>query len=509
MKSILESAIPILKNEYGNKKDKINIFCQFFIHQNEERYKEILFCLSKNVQNPYIDKIYLLNERIYTLEELGEIVSDKIIQVDINKRLSYKDVFNYINNNNINGFFCIINADIFFDETLQQLHLTNLAEEKYMFAQLRLEYNNTTKQSVVLNQISCSQDTWIFHTNFIQDIINNIDNFNFFLVILGCDNKILFLLKILDFKIINHPNFIKTHHYHSTQIRNYIDEDRLLSPHAYVKPINYFNDNKNNEKNNDDDRNVLLNDNKKLYEYIKEKLIKKEKFIIPSFSFVNEIMFSFKSFLLTSSLSEKDKIEIFNFLKNIKNKPNIIGTDCFKYYKLTFSALKNCDLCAYNYINQGYLYNTINDGINFFNEFLIARSYIKEKICSKKQLINVFSLENIHFMYELKWTRAIENKRILIISSFFKKIKLNISSFGYKYFPNCEFIIIDQPSIKYNFFNNFEYFCKQLDEIKENYDIALVSCNNCSSLMTCNYIYENHNKSVISINNVQYYFGIL
>ena len=109
----LESAIPILKNEYGNKKDKINIFCQFFIHPNKERYNEILFCLHKNVQNPHIDKIYLLNERIYTSEELGVIVSNKIIQVDINKRLSYTDVFNYVDNNNVNGFFCIINSDIF------------------------------------------------------------------------------------------------------------------------------------------------------------------------------------------------------------------------------------------------------------------------------------------------------------------------------------------------------------------------------------------------------------
>ena len=508
----LESAIPILKNEYGNKKYKINIFFQFFIHPNEERYNEILFCLDKNVQNTYIDKIYLLNERIYTSEELGGIISDKIIQVNINKRLAYKDVFNYIDNNNVNGFFCIINSDIFFDETLEQLHLTNLAEEKYMFAQLRLEYNNTTKQSIVVNQVSCSQDAWIFHTNFTKDIVNNINDFNFFLGIPGCDNKILFLLKILDFKIINHPDFIKTHHYHTTQIRNYTEKDRLSRSYVFVKPINYF-------KDNEDENNVFLNDNKKLYEYIKEKLIKKEKFIIPSFVFINEIMFSFKCFLLESSLSEKDKIEIFNFLKNMKNKPNIIGTDCFKYYKLTLSAFKNCDLYAFNYIYYFYLYTMINDcGNNFFDDFLIASKYIIEKISSKKQSINpfsqsinLFSLENINFMYELKWTHAIENKRILIISSFFKKIKLNISSFGYKYFPNCEFIIIDQPTIneKYNFFNNFELFCKQLDEIKENYDIALVSCNNCSCLMTCNYIYENHNKSVISINNVQYYFGIL
>ena len=207
----LESAIPILKNEYGNKKDKINIFCQFFIHPNKERYNEILFCLHKNVQNPHIDKIYLLNERIYTSEELGVIVSNKIIQVDINKRLSYTDVFNYVDNNNVNGFFCIINSDIFFDETLQQLHLTNLAEEKYMFAQLRFEYDNIRKQSVIYGSTSASQDTWIFHSNFIKNITKYNKMFGFNLGILGCDNKILYLLNIMGFKIINDPNFIKSY----------------------------------------------------------------------------------------------------------------------------------------------------------------------------------------------------------------------------------------------------------------------------------------------------------
>ena len=65
----LTSAVPVLKNE-ADIKYKINIFYQFFIHPNKERYNEILFCLLQNVNNPSVDKIYLLNERIYTINEL-------------------------------------------------------------------------------------------------------------------------------------------------------------------------------------------------------------------------------------------------------------------------------------------------------------------------------------------------------------------------------------------------------------------------------------------------------
>jgi hypothetical protein len=234
---ILNSAVPNLKTDYGIINNKINIFCQFFISQNKERHNEIISCLLKNVNNANIDKIYLLNERIYTKNELGGIESHKIIQVNINKRLTYKDVFNYVDKNNITGFFCIINSDIFFDETLKHLHLTNLSVEKFMFAQLRFEFNNNTKNTYINKQWNDSQDTWIFHTNFIKDILNIIELFNFQLGMLGCDNKLLYLLHMIRFKIINHPYFIKTYHYHTSQIRTYTEIDRIPGPYIFVNMI--------------------------------------------------------------------------------------------------------------------------------------------------------------------------------------------------------------------------------------------------------------------------------
>jgi len=62
--------------------DKINVFLQFYIDKNEEHYNEVKFALKKNVENPYIDQIIMLNERIYTPDELG-IQSNKIHQVNI------------------------------------------------------------------------------------------------------------------------------------------------------------------------------------------------------------------------------------------------------------------------------------------------------------------------------------------------------------------------------------------------------------------------------------------
>jgi len=39
-------------------KDKVNVVCQFFIHPNSFRQKELEFCLEQLVKNHHIDNIY-------------------------------------------------------------------------------------------------------------------------------------------------------------------------------------------------------------------------------------------------------------------------------------------------------------------------------------------------------------------------------------------------------------------------------------------------------------------
>ena len=97
-----------LKDIYSEKDyndDPIFLINQFFIHKNKERNKEIKFCLKRNINN--FNKIYLLNERIYSNEELGLEKEDmnNIEQITINKRLTYKDFFDFIKKLNIKGYY--------------------------------------------------------------------------------------------------------------------------------------------------------------------------------------------------------------------------------------------------------------------------------------------------------------------------------------------------------------------------------------------------------------------
>ena len=193
--------------------------------------------------NQDIDKIYLLNEKIYTHEEL-KVNSDKIVQENIEKRLKFSDVFNYVQENNIEGYIVIGNSDIFLDRSIKRLKTSEISINNSCYALLRYEYRsekiledcnifgskefykkqfkmNNPYSLFIPNEIEnvnyegrCdSMDTWIFHSNTIIKKENEIKAFNFYFGTPGCDNKIIYLLKILGYEVFNDPKCIKTYHY--------------------------------------------------------------------------------------------------------------------------------------------------------------------------------------------------------------------------------------------------------------------------------------------------------
>ena len=142
----------------------INIFTQFFIPENIVRLREIVYCLRKNIENTCVSKIYLLNEEMYNLHRF-EIYTDKVVQVNIEKRLKFKHVFDYINENKIEGYNILLNVDIFLDRSIENIRTSDISINKKMFALSRYEYNPIKKTIDLFNRFD-SQDTWIIHSNF-------------------------------------------------------------------------------------------------------------------------------------------------------------------------------------------------------------------------------------------------------------------------------------------------------------------------------------------------------
>jgi len=53
----------------------------------------------------------------------------------------------------------------------------------------------------------------------------------------GCDNRIAFVLKILQrYNVINCPFTIKSYHNHASQKRYYSKDDKIQGPYSFIQP---------------------------------------------------------------------------------------------------------------------------------------------------------------------------------------------------------------------------------------------------------------------------------
>lgn len=514
MKIIQISKCAIAKQYSNNIDNEIHIFTQFFIHENNDRNEEIKECLKKNIKNINISKIHLLNEKLYSYEEMGISNKNKIIQTNIEKRLKFSNVFEYIRKNSIKGYIVFVNCDIFFDSTLQNLKYSEINEKKKMFALLRYEYNGyDTNTSCIYGPRFDSQDTWIFHSNnIIKECHEKAFNFQFGKP--GCDNKIIYLMKILGYEIINDPNFIRTFHNHKSKIRDYTKKDVINIPWGVIIPYGTIphsippslgiNLNEIYKRK----QNIWFEDNDILRKYIQLKLNDNLPFLIPRVSGIENNIAVFHK--IRNSYNNED---INNYIKNVipimKNNTGIklsCNESIKKYSDLYLDAFDNCDIyCGWEI--QG----------NYLNHISESHEYIKQFYVSK-QMIWSFSLDIYHYIYSNPWTYALKGKKILIVSPFKDSILEQIPKRQHLYdgvdlFPECTFIVIKPPVTQgseksLEFDEELEIFYTKIDNIKDNYDVALLSCGGYCNIIS-NYIFKKHNKSAIYVGGVlQMFFGI-
>ena len=204
------------KKENGD----IFLFTQFYIPDNKERYDEIKETLKYNVKNHLISKIILINERDYTEEEIG-ISSDKIIQIIKGSRMSFADIFKNIKKMQLNGYIIVSNIDIFFNNTFENIFVSQLSNKKKVFSLLRLEYNkDNINEKRLYKDYKWSADTWIFHTKQSKDI-KNVNEFDLTMGVGSVDNILPYKFYKNGFDVFNEPLFIQTLHNHHNDYRTW------------------------------------------------------------------------------------------------------------------------------------------------------------------------------------------------------------------------------------------------------------------------------------------------
>lgn len=497
--------------------DEIHLFAQFFVHKDSQRRKEINICLNQNILNPYITKIHLLNEKIYSDEELG-LSDSKIIQTNIGIRINYKSIAKYIRVNGLTGYFIMANSDIFFTDEIKNLFVSELSTKKQLYALLRYEYDDLQhiSKSKIFGPRGDSQDTWIYHSNYpLTEQHEKALNIQFGKP--GCDNKIAYIYNMLGYDVINDPLFIKSYHYHNQTSRDYNMTDKIPEPYLLISPAGipmeqlipsrFFS---NIAKPTRNYTRMCMNDNTVLYEYIKKKMDSGKNFIIPRVSGVeNNVAVLAKQYFIDRNMNP----EIANYLNllipTMKNNAGIKISSEKSLIEYSNRYLEAFELCE--------LFGGWEEWGGYINGIRYSYSYIMEKYGHKDYFlaysIDVFTTINFPNI----WTTAMRGKRILIISAFSEsineKIPIREKIYGVDLFPDCIITTIQPPqthasnnSREFNI--ELDEFLQSLDKIKDTYDIALVSSGGYANLICC-HIFKSGNSSIYVGGVLQMFFGVL
>ena len=561
-------------NPEGGASPNIYLFQQFFIPSSSERRQEIRFCLDQNRQNTCIKKIFLLNERVYSDEECGGAAHDKIVQVanQSGKRLSYADVFRFVAAESASaeidddGYIVISNADIFFDESINNVCLSDLSTTRKMFALVRHEFQNKHlyRDTDGIFPRFDSQDVWIFHTRLCRELgggggnaattpLDLLPLFDFPLGIPGCDNKMLYLMKLLQIQIYNTPRFIRTFHCHKAFDREYHRrpiQPPIPPPYSFSVPVGVprhfiqLSMGINRTIADDPPRAGAScsfdEDNRYLFQYITDKRTADVPFFIPLLTSdtVTEPTIARAYMNALNNPGQLKAMKPF-FMQNIKwlmeNKNFFI------------SSWKSMDTFAREYMS---IFQSGGGGggggETICDVFLGSATYMHDPgslaeihqetvaVNHKKALLDSV-LELYHYIPTVSgaptiqdpWSVALRGMKILVVTDIPPDIfqrqwtrREELFFPGWDFFPGCELVaVLPSPcsaaaGTKRDYATELsEFYTDRLDDWESKYDIALISTPRCTGgigNLIGKYILEKHSASAMNIGHaLPTYFGIV
>jgi len=217
---------------------KFVLIQQYFQHPFARRSRELKECLLRNIKNPFIDEVHLLNEISYPEWLKYPKIKERVIV----NRLSFDAVLTHIKQNIPNNtIVAFANTDIYFDATIR--HLYSITMEKKFLSLLRWDDPNPPQiqdeerqPSKIFGPRPDSQDTWILRSDDVTFDTSHLD-FQIPFGKAGCDNALNVGMLKQKFLIANPAYTIKTHHIHLSAIRDYNPQDIIEKPvYLYIEP---------------------------------------------------------------------------------------------------------------------------------------------------------------------------------------------------------------------------------------------------------------------------------
>lgn len=211
----------------------MNLFIEYYKSENIERDKEIYFCINKNINNIFINRIYLFVEKKYEDYAKNSFnLNSKIVIIISAERVNIDEVIQYINNiSNDESINIISNSDIFFNHTLSKVKKNISPNTCFALSRWEIKVNKLRFKIISLAE-GYSQDSWMF-----KGKINLKNKFQYYLGTLGVDNAFAYIIQTSGYEIYNISKSIRAFHYHSSNIRN-TPKIKVKPPYLFLHKIN-------------------------------------------------------------------------------------------------------------------------------------------------------------------------------------------------------------------------------------------------------------------------------
>lgn len=233
-RALLNTTYNIITGLSSEQPKDLWLIQQWFQSSKAKRDRELKKCLLKNLENPYIDRIVLLNEEDYS-KTLP--THEKLQQKSIGHRMTYWDVMQEIQTAcPPDTLIAFANTDIYFDETVRQLWSVRM-EDRFLSLLRWDEQNDPTQAPILFGPRPDSQDTWILLSTSLQQRTLSKSDYDFEFGRAGCDNAVNLSMLKNKFIVCNPAYSLKTYHVHQSGLRTYDPKDCIDKPmYLYVEP---------------------------------------------------------------------------------------------------------------------------------------------------------------------------------------------------------------------------------------------------------------------------------
>lgn len=210
---------------------------QYYNSGNPVRQKELDECINYNASQPWINQTVIFCEQGFIPNVAN---STSILLIPTEKRLSYRDVFDWFKSNPPcpNTVIIFSNTDILITKDATSL-FPGIKKNDFIaltrYESINDKYPNCTN-SCIPGSLSVSQDTWIFLASSVSQLSECTPHDNI-LGILGCESCLLGSIYSTGFRISNPCFRIKTVHNHKSSVRSYNAENRILGIYAYPRTM--------------------------------------------------------------------------------------------------------------------------------------------------------------------------------------------------------------------------------------------------------------------------------